>query len=76
MSNFSVGQKFKNKLTGSNYEIYDIVGKAKSIASETDILFLKLTSKSGFLGNPNNAQLFTITAREILNFFDPVIETR
>lgn len=71
MANFTTGQKFKNKLTGSNYEIYDVVGKAKNVPTETQILFLKLTSKTGFFQNAD--QFITITEREILNYFEPVL---
>ncbi len=71
MANFAVGQKFKNKLTGSHYEVYDVVGKAKNVPTETQILFLKLTSKSGFFQNSD--QFITITEREVLNYFDPVV---
>jgi hypothetical protein len=67
---FAVGQNFTNKFTNSNYQIYDITGQGGPVPSETAVVYLKLTSKSGFFNN--SQQFVTITSRHLLEFFNPV----
>jgi hypothetical protein len=69
---FSVGQNFTNKFTNSNYQIYDIIGQSGAVPSETAIIYLKLTSRSGFFNN--SQQFVAIPSRHLLEFFNPVVQ--
>lgn len=66
---FAVGQHFSNKFTNGTYRIYDIIGQSGPVPSETAVLFLILTSKSGFFNNSD--QFVTITSRRLFDFFTP-----
>jgi len=67
----AVGQVYKHKYSNNNYIIYDVVGLGGAVPSETPIVFLKLASRPALLSNP---QLYiTITGRQLLDYFDPII---
>lgn len=68
---FAVGQNFKHKYSSYTYQIYDVTGQGGPIPSETSVIYLKLASRPPLLSNP---QIYiTITGRELLNHFIPVV---
>lgn len=68
---FKIGQRFKNNLTLSTYEVYDITGQGTAVPSETPVIYLKLIYRAGYFNI--SQQLMVITGRKLLDLFSPVL---